>query len=80
MSQTLTRLDVLPHDSDVLISVGAALLVVEAKGVEELVLDGAVVNAALTVQRHRLGITTTANVGVTAVCPIKTQHRLKHIS
>lgn len=62
----LTRLDVLPQDSDVLVSVGAALLVVEAEGVEQLVLDGAVVEAALAVQGQRLGVTAAADVGVTA--------------
>lgn len=61
-----TRLDVLPQDTDVLVPVGAALLVVEAEGVEQLVLDGVVVEAALTVQRQSLGVTTAANVGVTA--------------
>lgn len=61
-----TRLDVLPQDPDVVVPVGAALFVVEAEGVEQLVLDGAVVEAALTVQRQSLGITTTADVGVTA--------------
>ncbi len=61
-----TGLDVLPQDLDVLVPVGATLFVVEAEGVEQLVLDGVVVEAALTVQRHRLGITTAADVGVTA--------------
>lgn len=61
-----TRLDVLPQDPDVVVPVGAALFVVEAEGVEQLVLDGAVVEAALTVQRQSLGITTTPHVGVTA--------------
>lgn len=60
-----TRPDVLPQDPDVLVPVGAALLVVEAEGVEELVLHGAVVEAALAVQRHRLGVTTATHVGVT---------------
>lgn len=61
-----TRLDVLPQDADVIVPVGAALFVVEAEGVEHLVLDGAVVDAALTVQRQRLGTSTAADVGVTA--------------
>lgn len=47
----LTWLDVLPHDADVTVPVGATLFVVEAEGVEQLMLDGAVVNAALTIQR-----------------------------
>lgn len=66
VSQTLTRLDVLPQDFDVLVSVGATLFVVEAEGVQQLMLDGVVVEAALTVQGHLLGITTAADVGVTA--------------
>lgn len=39
---------------------------VEAEGVEQLMLDGAVVDATLAVQRQRLRPTTAANVGVTA--------------
>lgn len=62
-----TRLDVLPQDADVFVPVGATLLVVEAEGVEQLVLDGAVVQTALSVQREPLGITTASHVGVTAV-------------
>lgn len=65
-TQVLTGLDVLPQDSDVLVPVGAALFVVEAESVEQLVLHSVVVEAALTVQRQRLRITTAANVGVTA--------------
>lgn len=49
-----------------LVPVGAALLVVEAESVEQLVLDGLVVQAALTVQGHRLGVTTATNERVTA--------------
>lgn len=65
-AEVQTGLDVLPQDPDVLVPVGATLFVVEAEGVEQLVLDGAVVEAALTVQRQRLGITNAADVGVTA--------------
>lgn len=54
-----TREDVLHQDLDVLVPVGAASLVVEAWGVEQLVLDRPVVNAALTAQRHGLAITLT---------------------
>ncbi|MEQ2242596.1 hypothetical protein ILYODFUR_037483 [Ilyodon furcidens] len=67
MAQTLTRLDVLPKDSDVLIPVRAALLMVEAKGVEQLMLDSAVVYATGSIQRQSLHITSAANVGVTAM-------------
>lgn len=41
-----TRDDVLEHDADVLVAVGAFLLMVEAQSVENLVLDRVVVNAA----------------------------------
>lgn len=58
----LTWLDVLVQDADVTISVGATLFVVEAEGVEHLMLDGAVVQAALPVQRQGLGVTQTAHV------------------
>lgn len=67
MTLIFTRLDVLPKDSDVLVPVGAALLMVEAKGVEQLMLDSAVVYAPCSIQRQVLGITSAANVGVTAV-------------
>lgn len=40
---------------------------VEAKGVEQLMLDGAVVQTALTAQRHSLTTTLTAHVGVASV-------------
>lgn len=49
-----------------LVPVGATLLMVEAEGVEQLVLDGVVVEAALAVQRHGLGRTTAADVRVAA--------------
>ena len=57
---------VLPVDMDVVVTVAAGLLVVKAQGMKELMLDGAVVQAALTGQRHSLGITLTANIGVTS--------------
>lgn len=58
----LTWLDVLVQDADVTIPVGATLFMVEAEGVEQLMLDGAVVQAALLVQRQGLGVTPTAHV------------------
>lgn len=61
-----TWLDVLPQHADVIVPVGATLFVVEAEGVEELVLDGAVVQAALTVQGQGLGVTLATHVGVAA--------------
>ena len=66
----LTRLDVLQEDTDVVVPVRAGLLVVEAQGVEQLMLHSVVVDATLTAQRHRLGITSTTHVGVT---PVTTQ-------
>lgn len=65
MDQVLTGCDVLPQDSDVLVPVGATLLMVETEGVEQLVLDGVMVETTLTVQRHCLGITTATDIGVT---------------
>lgn len=58
----------MPQDSDVVVAVGAALLMVEAQGMEQLVLDGVVVEAAITVQGQRLGVTDATHVGVTATC------------
>ena len=60
-----TGQDVLPEDADVVVPVRAALLVVEAQGVQQLVLDGVVVQAALTVQRHQLRVANPTHVGIT---------------
>lgn len=68
----LTFLDVLPEHLDVLVSVGAALFMVEAQSVQQLVLNSAVVKTALTIQRHGLTVATTAHVRVTPVA----QHRV----
>ena len=62
----LTINDVLIVDTDVVVTVVAGLLVVEAQSMEQLVLDGVVVQAAGTAQRHGLSITSTTNVGVTS--------------
>lgn len=40
---------------------------VEAKGMEQLMLDSAVVQAALTAQRHSLTTTLATDVGIAAV-------------
>lgn len=58
-----TRNDVLPQDADVLVSVGAALLVFEAQRVQQLVLHHVMIQAALTLQRQSLLIETPAHVG-----------------
>lgn len=62
IEEVQTWLDVLPQDSDVTVPVRATLFVVEAEGVEQLVLDGAVVQAALTVQRQGLGVALATHV------------------
>lgn len=67
MALALTGLDVLPQDPDVLVPVRATLLVVEAEGVEQFMLNCVVVDAALTAQRQLLTIADAADVGVTAV-------------
>lgn len=80
-----TWLDVLPQHADVIVPVGATLFVVEAEGVEELVLDGAVVQAALTVQGQTLGVTLATHVGVAAAhrqrleCVIKMKKKKKNV-
>lgn len=61
MRSSITRLNVLQQDFDVVVSVVAGLLVVESQSVEQLVLDGAVVEASTTGQRHHLLPTTTAD-------------------
>ena len=57
---------ILQKDSDVLVPVTATLLVFEAQGVQQLVLDSVVVDAALTTQRQGLTIAKTSHVGVAA--------------
>ena len=60
----LTRLDVLQQHPNVVVPVRAGLLVVEAQGVQKLVLNSPVVQAAAASQRHSLGTTLAANIGV----------------
>lgn len=63
---SLTLNDVVPDHLDVVVPVRARLFVVEAQGVQELVLHGAVVDAPLAAQRHRLTTTLTAHIGPAA--------------
>jgi hypothetical protein len=58
-----TGLDILEENADVIVTVAAGLFVVEAQGMEELVLGGAVVHTAGSAQRHNLGIARTTNIG-----------------
>lgn len=67
MKNRLTIDDVFPVHLDVVVPVGAGLFMVEAEGVEQLMLDGAVVQAALTAQRHSLTTASTTHIGVAAV-------------
>lgn len=60
-----TRNDILQQDAYMLVSVWAGLLVVKAQGVEKLVLDYLVENAALAAQWHYLTTTTAPNKRVT---------------
>lgn len=71
IEQVPTWLDVLPQDADVAVPVRATLFMVEAEGVEQLVLDGAMVQASLTVQRQGLGVALATHVRVT---PGKSHH------
>lgn len=73
IEEVLTWLNVLPQHADVAVSVGATLLVVEAEGVEQLVLDRAVVQAALAIQGQGLGITLATHVRVTPACRQQSQ-------
>lgn len=54
----LTRDDVLQQNANVIVSVRAGLLMVEAQGVKELMLDDGFENTTSTTQRHSLLITT----------------------
>lgn len=56
--------DVLPDHADVVVAVVAGLLVVKAQGVQELVLDGVVVQTARAAQGHGLSVATATNIGV----------------
>ena len=47
-----------------LVTVRAGLLVVEAQGMQQLMLHRVVVQAALTTQGHRLGVTTATHKGI----------------
>lgn len=62
----ITRLNILQHDFYVVVPVRAGLFMVESQSMEQLMLDGAMVKAATTGQRHHLLTTTTANVRVAA--------------
>lgn len=68
---TLTRLDVLQQHLNVVVPVRAGLLVVEAQGVQKLMLNSAVVQAATASQRQLLSITTTTNEGVAAAAQME---------
>lgn len=68
----LTINDVFPVHFDVVIPVGASLLVVEAEGMEQLVLDSAMVQTALSAQGHRLTAALTTHVGVAATMQERT--------
>ena len=57
------RVDVLPVDPDVVVAVAPGLLVLEAQSVVDLVLDDAVVEAALPVEREHLSASLSAQRG-----------------
>lgn len=56
-----TRYDILQQDANMLIPVRPGLFMVEAQGVEQLVLDDGLEDTTLATQRHHLGTTTTPN-------------------
>lgn len=56
--------DILQQNLDVLVPVGPTVLMVEAQGVKQLVLDRSIVNAALTTQGHCLTVALSAHIGV----------------
>lgn len=56
-----SRNDILQQDADILIPVRPGLFMVEAQGVEQLMLDDGLEDTTLATQRHHLGITTTSN-------------------
>lgn len=56
-----TTEDVIQENANMLVPVGASLLMVEAQSVEHLMLDDLRVNTTLAAQGHRLGPPLTAN-------------------
>lgn len=56
-----TRNNVLQQDANILVPVGPSLFVVEAQGVQQLVLDDLPENTSLATQRHYLASTATSN-------------------
>lgn len=63
----LTINDVFPVHPNVVVSVGTCLFMVKTKGMEQLMLNGAMVQTTLTTQRHSLTTTLTAHIGIAAV-------------
>lgn len=59
-----TGLDILEENTDVIVTVAAGLLVVEAQGAEELVLGGAVVHTSGQGQRYSLSVARMTSLGV----------------
>lgn len=72
MRDNLTFTDVVPHHLDVIVPVRAGLLMVEAEGVQQLVLHSAVIETTLTAERHCLATALTAHPGVAAACTNRT--------
>lgn len=66
IKSSITRLNVVQQDFDVVVPVRAGLFMVESQSMEQLMLDGAMVKASPTGQRHHLLTTTTANERVAA--------------
>lgn len=56
--------DVVPHHTNMVVTVTACLLMVEAQSMKQLMLDGFVVEASSTAQGHNLLTSTTANIGI----------------
>ena len=66
MNNSITRLNILQKDFDVVVPVRAGLFMVESQSMEQLMLDGSMVKASATGQRHHLLTTSTSNKGVAA--------------
>ena len=61
----LTIFDVFPDDLNMLVPVRPILFMVEAQGMEQLMLDDMVMNALRNIQRHCLVPTPTPDIWVT---------------
>lgn len=72
-----TRHDVLQEDLDVLVPVGATMLVVEAQDVDQLVLDHSLIDAAQSADGHFLLVALAPHEGEAAADVLENRGRVR---